>query len=228
MGRRRFATALTVLALGATPASALAASHEDISSTHTTLMAAYKALHGVVSTWPTVEASLERLNQKFARECPNVGAGSPQNELAHRLSYEVAGALWATGYDTDAKFANAFIETVSPLRWSNHTIVRRGLKFVIGLHEMIALQVPDLCGDVRSWAASGYKTVPADTKQFDQHVEAIEVEIPPVRLLAPYVRPSDRSLFARVKGLIIKFEELEFMTGQRFWNRLLETLALNQ
>lgn len=228
MGRRRFATALAVLALGATPAGAFAASQEDISSTHTTLVAAYKALHGVVSTWPTVEASLKRLNLKFAAECPGVGARSPQNESGQRLSYEVAGALWATGYDTDARFANAFIETVSPLRWSNHTIVRRGLKFIVGLHEMIALQVPDLCGDVRSWAASGYKTVPADTKQFDQHVESIEVGIPPLRLLAPYVRPSDRSLFARVKQLVTKFEELEFVTGQRFWNTLLDTLALNQ
>jgi hypothetical protein len=228
MRRNCYAIALTVLAFGAAPASAAATSQQDFSSTHTALVAAYKALHGIVDTWPTMEANLERLNQKFARECPNVGAGSPQNEPAHRLSYEVAGALWATGYHTDAKFAHAFINAVSSLRWSNHTIIRRGLKFIIGLHEMIALRVPDLCGDVRAWTSAGFNTVPADTQQFDQHVEAIDVEIPSPRLLAPYVRPSDRGLLARVEHLVIRFEELEFTTGQRFWNQLLETLALNQ
>jgi hypothetical protein len=228
MGRKSFAIALVALAFGAAPASALATSKEDISSTHITLVAAYKALHGVVSTWPTMEASLNKLNRKFAAECPHVGAGSPQNESGQRLAYEVAGALWATAYHADAKFAHAFIDVVSPLRWSNHTIVRRGLKFIIGLHEMIALQVPDLCGDVRAWTASGFNAVPAATEQFDQHVESIEVAIPSPQILASYVQPSDRGLFARVEHLVTRFEELEFTTGQRFWNTLLETLALNQ
>jgi hypothetical protein len=223
-----FAICLTVLALGAAPSSALATSSTDASSTHTVLVAAYTALHGVVSTWPAMEAKLNQLNRKFAAECPHVGMGSPQNESGQRLSYEVAGALWATAYHADAKYAQAFINTASPLRWSNHKIVRRGLKFIIGLHEMIALQVPDLCGDVRAWAASGFKTAPADTQQFDQHVESIEVAVPSPRLVAPYVRPSDKGLFARVEHLVTRFEELEFMTGQRFWDTLLETLALNQ
>jgi hypothetical protein len=225
---RRFVIAFAVLALGAVPAGARATPREDISSTHTALVAAYTAMHGVVSTWPAMEAKLNQLNRKFAAECPHVGAGSPQNESGQRLSYEVAGALWATAYHADAKFAYAFINAVSPLRWSNHAIVRRGLKFIIGLHEMIALRVPDLCGDVRAWAAGGYKTVPANTEQFDLHVEAIEVEIPSPQILAPYVQPSDRGLFARLKHLVTKFEELETITGQRFWDTLLETLALNQ
>ena len=226
--RRCFAIGFAVLALGAAPSSAFATSQEDISSTHTVLVAAYTALHGVVSSWPTMEAKLNKLNRKFAAECPDVGAGSPQNESGQRLSYEVAGALWATAYHADAKYARAFINAASSLRWSNHAIVRRGLKFIIGLHEMVALRVPDLCGDVRVWAASGYKTVPTDTEQFDQHVESIEVAVPSPRLVARYVQPSDSGLLTRVEHLVTRFEELEFMTGQRFWNTLLETLALNQ
>jgi hypothetical protein len=228
MGRRGIATALVILAFGVAPAGALATSAQDVSSTHIALVAAYKSLHDVVATWPRMEARLSALNRRFAAECPQVGAGSPQNESEQRLAYEVAGALWATAYDADAKFANQFIDAVSPLRWSNHTIVRRGLKFIIGLHEMIALHVPDLCGDVRAWTATGFKTVPADTEEFDQHVESIDVAIPSPRILAPYVQQSDRGLFARVQRLVKRFEELEFTAGQRFWNTLLETLALNQ
>jgi len=227
MGRWLIA-ALAVLALGAAPTSALAASQRDEESTHTALVAAYSTLHQIVSTWPTLEASLHKLDQRFATECPDVGAGSPQNESEQSLSYEVAGALWATAYDTDAKYADAFIKVVRPLRWSNHSIVRRGLKFIAGLHEMIALKVPDICADVRTWTAGGFTTVPSDTQQFDAHVESINVEVPSPRILAPYARPSDRPLLARVEHLVTRFEELEFTVGQRYWDTLLETLALNE
>lgn len=226
--RRCFVIALAVLAFGVAPTSALATSPENVSSTHSTLLAAYTILRSVVDTWPTVEANLNRLNTKFAAECPHVGMGSPQNESEQKLSYEVSGALWATGYHTDAKFIQRFTNAVSSLRWTDHAIVHRGLKFIIGLHEMVALRVPDLCADVRSWTAEGFSTVPADTLQFDQHVESINVEVPSLQMFAPYVQPSDRVLFARVKHLITRFEELEFTSGQRFWNKLLETLALNQ
>jgi hypothetical protein len=225
---RHFAIAVVVFALGVAPAGALAAPQEDVSSTHSVLVAADGALSRVVDTWPTVEASLNRLDARFASECPDVGAGSPQNESDQRLSYEVTGALWATGYHTDAKIVQSFTNAVSLLRWTNPAIVHRGLTFIIGLHEMVALQVPDLCGDVRAWAASGYATVPADTQQFDQHVEAIEVEIPSLQMFAPYVQSSDRALFERVKQLVKRFDDLEFTTGQRYWDELLGTLALNQ
>jgi hypothetical protein len=224
----RLAILLTVLIVGLAPASAHASSQENISSTHTALVAAYVALHGVVDSWPTLEASLHKLDLRFATECPDVGAGSPQSESEQRLSYAVAGALWATGYHTDSKIAQAFIRVVNPLRWSNPSITRSAHKFIVGLREMTSLSVPDLCGDVRSWNASGYQTIPASTLQYDQHVEAIDVEVPSLKLIAPYVRPADRGLFARVKRLLVRFEELEFVTGQRYWDTLLETLGLNQ
>lgn len=219
---------VTVLALGLVPADTLAASGEDASSTHTALVAASSTLQEVVSTWPTMEAGLHKLDLRFASECPHVGAGSPQSESEQKLSYEVAGALWATAYHADAKIADRFIKAVSPLRWSNPSITRRAHKFITGLREMIALKVPDLCGDVRSWTASGYNTIPASTLRFDQHVEAIEVEIPSPQMLSPYVPAADKGLFAKVEHLITRFDELEFTTGQRYWNTLLETLALNQ
>jgi hypothetical protein len=225
---RCFVIAAVTLALWSMPASALAASQQDSASTHATLVAAYTSLHGIIASWPKVEASLSKLDQRFHAECPDVGLGSPQNESEQRLSYEVAGALWATAYHTDAKYADEFINVVSPLRWSNHAIVRRGLKFIEGLHEMIGLEVPDICGDVRTWTAGGFTTVPADTRQFDDHVESINVEIPSPQILAPYMQPSDRALLARVERLVTKFDELEFSVGQRYWDTLLETLALNE
>jgi hypothetical protein len=226
----RLAILITVLTAGLVPAGALAttAPQEDVSSTHTALEAAYKTLHAVVATWPTLEAGLHGLDLKFAAECPNVGAGSPENEPEEKLSYEVAGALWATGYHTDAKIARAFITAVSPLRWSNPALTRSAHRFITGLREMIALPVPNLCADVRSWTASDYKTIPASTLRFDEHVEAIKVEVPSPRILDPYIQPSDRGLLTRVEHLITRFEELEFTTGQHAWIKLLEVLGLNE
>jgi hypothetical protein len=224
----RLAILLAVLAFGLAPASALATSAQDASSTHAALLAAYKTLHSVVDSWPVLETSLNRLDRRFAAECPNVGAGSPQSEPEQRLSYEVAGALWATAYHTDAKYANAFIRAVSPLRWSNPTIARSAHKFIRGLREMMALQVPNLCADVRSWTATGYQTIPASTLRFDTHVEDINVEVPSPHLVAAYVAPADRGLYAKVEHLLHRFEELEFTTGQQQWDSLLETLGLQQ
>jgi hypothetical protein len=175
-----------------------------------------------------MEASLHRLDRKFAAECPDVGAGSPQSEAEQNLSYEVAGALWATAYHADSRYAQAFIKAVSPLRWSNPTIGRTAHKFIKGLREMTSLEVPNLCADVRSWKASGYQTIPSSTLRFDRHVEAIEVEVPSPRILSTYVQPADRGLFTKVEHLLTRFEELEFSTGQRYWDTVLETLGLNQ
>jgi hypothetical protein len=214
--------------LGLARADALAASNADITTTHKALASAYKGLHAVVSTWPREEASFHQLDRKFAAECPDVGMGSPQNEPEQKLSYEVAGALWATGYHTDAKIAETSIREVRSSRWSSPSLTRRWHRYLRGLREMIALQVPDLCGDIRSWAASDYRTIPASTLQFDQHVEAIDVEIPPAQLFTPYLQSSDRTLFAQVKHLFTRFEELEFVTGQREWIKLLEVVGLNE
>jgi hypothetical protein len=224
---RRWGILAAVLALGLWPASAGAAP-QDIASTHAYLVAGYAALHATVTKWSSVEADIHKLDLKFQAECSHVGAGSPQSDEEQKLSYEVAGALWATGYHTDAKVVDAFVKVVSRLKWSNPAITRAAHSYAKGLREMTALSIPDLCGDVRSWAAGGFKAVSATTEQYVKHVEAIEVKEVPRRLLAQYVQPSDKGLRARDEHLATKFEELEFQRGQDDWNTLLEVLALNQ
>ncbi|HEY8303479.1 MAG TPA: hypothetical protein VIG42_02705 [Solirubrobacteraceae bacterium] len=221
-----------VLAIWLTPIGGLlddaAATPQDVASTHAYLVAGYAALHATVTTWPTVEANIHKLDRKFKTECPNVGAGSPQNNEEQQLAYETAGALWATGYRTDAKIVQRFVKAVSPLRWSNPTINRDAQRFVKGMREMTLLKVPDLCGDVRTWSAGGFGAVTAATKQYVRHVEAIEVKEIPRGLLRPYVQPTDKGLVATDERLALRFEELEVGRGMEDWDMLLETLALNQ
>jgi hypothetical protein len=218
---------IAVLALALTPATAGAAS-QDVASTHTYLEASYKVLHAAVSTWSTVEASIHRLDLRFHAECPDVGAGSPQNEEDQKLSYEAAGALWATGYHTDAAIVHAYVKTVNRLTWSNPQITRDARRLTRGLEEMTELQVPNICADVRAWGANDFGAAPADVKQYDQHVEAIEIHEIPRNLLVPYVQPADRGLRKQDEHLATRFEELEFMRGQADWAALLEVLGVNE
>lgn len=218
---------IAVFALALTPATAGATSR-DVASTHTYLVASYKVLHAAVSTWSTVEASIHRLDLRFHAECPDVGAGSPQNEEDQKLSYEAAGALWATGYHTDAAIVHAYVKTVNRLTWSNPKITRDAHRLTRGLQEMTELQVPNICADVRAWGANSYGAAPANVKQYDEHVENIEIHEIPRSLLVPYVQPSEDGLRKRVEHLATRFEELEFMRGQDDWIALLEVLGVNE
>jgi hypothetical protein len=211
----------------AAPATA-GASSADIASTHTYLVASYKILHGVVSTWSGVEASIHSLNVRLHGECPDAGAGSPENETGGRLSYEAAGALWATGYHTDAPLIHTYVHTLERLRWSNPQITRAARGLARNLQEMTELRVPPLCADIHAWQANAFGPIPADVEPYDRHVEALEINEIPRHLLVPYVQPADRALRTRDEHLNTRYEELEFMRGQRDWITLLETLGLNE
>ena len=226
---KRVATLTAVLAVTVAIAPATAgATSRDVASTHTYLTASYTILHTAVSTWSSVEASIHSLDLRFHTECPDAGAGSPENEEEGKLSYEVTGALWATGYHTDAAIVRTYVHTVNRLTWSNPQITRDARRLTRGLQEMVGLQVPDICADIRAWRANDFGPMPADVEPYDQHVEGIDIHEIPWALINPYVPPAERSLLRRVKQVATRFEELEFMRGQADWIALLEVVGLNE
>ncbi len=218
---------VAVLVLALTPAPAGATSR-DAASTHAYLTAGYALLHTAVSTWPAVERNIHKLSLRLHAECPDAGAGSPENEEAQKLTFEAAGALWAVGYRTDTASIHAYSNIVKRLTWSNPAITRDAHRLATGLLEMATLKVPDLCADVRAWRANGFGAMPADVEPYDRHVEAIDIHEIPRRLLTPYVQPADKPLRRRMEHLATRFEELEFMRGQADWIALLEAVGLNE
>ncbi len=234
--RIRIATLIAVVAAALTaavaPATAGAASSQDVPqdvvATRTYLTASYTALHAAVSTWSTIEASIHRLDLRFHAECPDAGAGSPEDAEEEKLSYEVTGALWATGYHTDAAIVQTYVRTVNRLRWSNPQITRDAHRLIRGLQEMVGLQVPDLCADIHAWHAADFGPMPADVEPYDRHVEAIDIHEIPWNLIAPYVPPVEKPLLDRTKQVATRFDELEFVRGQDDWIALLEVVGLNE
>jgi hypothetical protein len=221
----RRATTIAVLWFALAP-SAAGASPGDVAATHAYVQANYALNRAGVGLIKPVEANAQALNRKLARECLHAGAGSPVNELAQPMSYEVAAALWAVEYGTAARPIRTFVAAVGHLHWSNPRITRIAHDYATSLHDLSTLPVPNLCADVRAWTASGFTAIPANVAQLDKRVEAIEGESIPPKLLAPFERGSDASVVARTRGLEHRLAEKEFVVGQDDWIEVTETLGL--
>jgi hypothetical protein len=223
---RRLTILLATLAVGLLPTTAATAS--DSSATHAYLKASYTAYKTSIAQIRLVGANVDKLSRRFAGECPRIGVGSPQNEDAQELSYEAFGLLEGVAFHTDSRALQSYSRAVKPLRWSNRRITSAARSYLQSLHELMSLPTPDLCSDVRSWTAAGYKVVPTSTISFNRHVESIEGKPVSLRLLAPYESGSDRALATRVRHLEVQLEHLETLRGQDWWNLILETVGLNQ
>jgi hypothetical protein len=219
------AAILAVVVLAYTPAAAPASSG-DLAATHAYIRANFALNRAGVGLIPRGEARIQAFDRKLASECPKAGAGSPVNELAQPMSYEVAVALWAIAYGTAAAPIRTFVAAVKPLHWSNSRLTHIAHNYATTLHELSTLPLPDLCTDVRAWTASGFRAVPPNVAQLDQRLEAIEGESIPSKLLAPFERGADAGVVARTRGLEVKLAENEFTVGQTDWIEVTETLGL--
>lgn len=218
---------LTLLVFGIAPATALA-TPQDIASTHAYIRANYVLNRATQAKVKPAQASIEAVIHKLGRECPKLGAGSPQNEESQHLSYEVVVALWSASYSTDGAPIRAFAHTVRHLHWSNPKLTRMAQRYATDLQALASLQTPDVCGDVTAWKETGFKTVPATSIQLDRRVEAIEPKTIPPSLLAPYERPADKAILATTTRIESQLQQIETVEGFNDWDQALETVGLNQ
>jgi hypothetical protein len=223
----RLTIVIVALTLAVAPASASAASR-DTSSTHAYIVANYALARASEAKTAAAQAKIESLNRTLGQKCPRVGAGSPENAESQHVSYEAAAALWSISYGIDAGPIRIFAKAVSGLRWSNAKLTRIAHAYAKSLQGLAALPLPDLCGDVRAWTASGFKTIPATTTTIDQRAESIEPQTLSPKLLAPYEQPGDRGMVAKTTRLETTLEHTETVVGFNDWDQLLETLGLNQ
>jgi hypothetical protein len=229
---RRCCTIVIALALSVAPAATLVAPAQantlDVASTRAYLVANLDFARASLALAKPAQAAIAHLNDKLRRECPNVGAGAPEDEQSEKPAYEVAGALWSVSYGADAGPIGTFVKAVRPLRWSNHTITQLAHHYASSLQGLATLGLPDLCGDVRAWSTSGFKTLPASTLSFDAHTESLEGHTIPQRLLAPFEEPAEKSMAAQTARIETKLERTETVEGFNDWDMLLETLGLPQ
>ncbi|HEY5193636.1 MAG TPA: hypothetical protein VIJ39_07160 [Solirubrobacteraceae bacterium] len=218
---------VTMLVMGLAPATALATSH-DVASTHAYIRANYAFTRATKAKVKAAQANIEAITHKLGQECPNVGAGSPQNEESQHLSYEVVVALWSASYTTDAGPIHTFANAVRRLRWSNPKLTHMAQRYATSLQALATLQTPNICSDVTAWKANGFKAVPATTIQLDRRVEGIEAKTIPPSLLTRYEQPADKAILATTTRLETQLEHIETVVGFNDWDQALEDLGLNQ
>jgi hypothetical protein len=230
--------AILSLALALVPGTAVAAKKHaaakrhapakgDLVATRAYVQADYALVHTARVNLKTGEAALEGLRATLVAACPKAALASPENSAAEHLSNEVVGAMGVVFIRSDLQAVASFDETVKPLHWSNRELTHKVEIYATKLKTLAALEEPDVCGDVRTWAASGYKTLPPSTTQFDREYTANDVGIGevPARLLAPSENASERGLLAVTKQSENELVEAEARAVEP-WSKILDALNL--
>jgi hypothetical protein len=232
MGRGAIYALAAALVIAVAPAQALAESGnhtraENIATTKVYIQADYTLAHTARTNMQTGEAALESLQQTLSAECPMAAAASPENEAAAALSNEVIGAMSVVFIRADVQVVDGFAETVAHLHWSNRTLTHKVRTYAAKFKVLAALEMPDVCSDVQAWAASGYRTLPASTTQFDERYSAHNVGIGevPAHLLAPYEDSHEREVLTLTRQFESELVDAEARAVAQ-WSKILNALDL--
>jgi hypothetical protein len=200
----------------ATPAHR-AATPADRAATHAYLEAQYTFSLAIADNGPRAVAAVDALVAKLTGECPGVLAGAPVDETvlgdshplgtppptprargeAQRRSHqlitlegELGTAVFGTAYQPDHQAIATYVATVTHLNWSDPRIA----KLVSFRATLVSVEpnIPNVCADMRSWVAGGYRTVSSGTKEYEAQQEA--------RVPQAYPRGSIDSLLKRFEG----------------------------
>src|SRR2546430_3864164 len=206
----RLVLPLVLLALATAPSPALASSR-DVAATHTAIVAGYALARAGVTTINVAQAKIESFDRKLAAECPGVGTGTPENEASQPMSHEVAVALWSIAYGSAAGPIKRFATAMRPLRWTSARINRVARSLVANVTALATIPLPDLCGDVRAWKASGFTTIPRHVAELVSRVESLELPQIPWKLLVPYMRGDDARRVAYIRRAEKKSAATEYV-----------------
>jgi hypothetical protein len=163
MLRRLPVAAGAMLLLALVPAVARAS---DASATEAYLRANYALVKAGHANLGASIAGYRSVLSTVKHSCPRAASGSPQNPESTQLSNEVIGTMVLTSGKPDRPAIRTYLRAVAGLRWSSSAVTRAVSGYATMLRKLYNLQVPDLCGDVRAWAASKFKSLPASTVSF--------------------------------------------------------------
>ena len=159
-----------------TPAPASAAGG-DAAATQAYLNASYALGRTAKAREGASQAALNGLLARVRSECPNVAAASPQDTDSEQLSNELVGAMIIAGTAPNRQAVAQYARAVSGLHWSNGALTRSVKTFASQLRALSTMAQPNVCGDVRAWVTSGYRTLPTTTVQFNERYKAVNVPL---------------------------------------------------
>jgi hypothetical protein len=217
---------LAALACAGTASLPAAAYASDATATSTYLQANYTFARTADAEIPAVERTLHSLRTRVGGECGEAAANSPQDTDSEQLSNEVIGTMVTTADRVNLAAGRTFVKAVRGLRWSSSTLTRQIAAYASHVSRMIALAVPKICEDIRSWAGSGFQTLPSSTIPFDTTFLANWVapgDLPAA--LSRYETGAERALARRTVTLEERVTELEAREVET-WGHIMNELGL--
>jgi len=216
--------AVLSLAFGAGSAHAAGG---DVAATRAWVQADYRLVQYAAGKIPVGEAALQGVLRGVRRECPLAAAGSPQDAESTQLSNEVIGAMVIAVVQKGLPGARQFVRSAGALRWSNSGLTRQLHGYVEHVRTLTSLAAPTLCADVRAWAASGFRTLPASTETFDSRFWPAWVAIGELpAALTRYEQGETRSLVRRAEGYEGQIFEVEAHAVET-WGEIMNALELH-
>ncbi len=210
------------VAFGATPALA----SSNVAATQAYVQANYAALRVVISHLAASEAAAPNIVARVKGECPGAGAGSPQDPESTQMSDDVIGAIVIGAAQPDLQAIRTAIRATAGLSWSDAGLTREIHAYANDWKTMLSLPDPNLCSDVKGWAANGYHTLPANIVSFVERFMPSWVGagfLPPK--LSRYESASVRALAKRSMGLEQQVAEAEARAVEH-WGEIMDTLDL--
>ena len=224
-GRTSLLLLATLLAVVLMPSSAGAAP-ADLATTQSYLQADYRLVQTGAGRIPAGEAAIGRVLDEVSRECPQAAAGSPQDPESTQMSNEVIGAMVTSALHDDLPSIREYLRVAGRMRWSSHALTSAVQSYLSRLRTLAALARPNVCADVKSWAASGFRTLAAGTVAFDQKFLPSWValgELPPS--LSQYETGEGRALARRCAQREAQLSDFEAQKVET-WGQIMDTLDL--
>ena len=176
-------------------------------------------------------AAVNRYVTAVGHACPGILAHAPMSGAdVPALGGEVSGAVGLQLLEPARPALLAFVRAVGSLLWSDPTVARAVGSFAGAVLGYARLATPDVCGDLRAWAASGYRSVPSTTRAFNANVSADanqQATAIPEHALAPYVTSADATVAAESAQRAVTYQRAVTAEAVPPLNRLLLVLGVH-
>jgi hypothetical protein len=221
-------------------ASIVAALSSDAQATHAYLAAEYKLLRALVHQAAAARGAEGAAAAQIAQECPGVVSGMPQEaslkqsmapsprvrgeearltQQKQTIEDELDEAVIRPGDRLDRPAEEAYAAEIRLLSWSNPTIASTLGAAATARLEAVSAPTPPFCADARTWVQSGYRALPAASRELEASQAARrrsrQSELPVEMLLKPYESRSDRVLIRKTNALARRLLASEIGAVQR-------------
>jgi len=184
-----------------------------------------------VAALPQGTTLINRYVAAISEHCAGVLGGAPMSGTeAEAIGGEISGAIGVKMIDPVRPAMLSFVHAVGSLLWSDVDLAHAVGRFAGAVLAYAHLPSPNLCGDLRAWKASGYKTVPASTVKFNAEVSADDHQQTtaiPGEALAPYETPADAAAAAAASATAAGYGKLVQARVAPPLNRLLLILGVH-